>query len=85
MGKQVLRTQNGLGHRRAGRVPTLGWLVEEAIPLFVLLGAWGAASPFLVPSSDGGELLASPPAAEQPGWPMDMPEDQAGGPTAKSK
>ncbi|XP_061244997.1 protein KASH5 isoform X3 [Bos javanicus] len=48
-----------------------------------LAGAWGAASPFLVPSSDGGELLASPPAAEQPGWPMDMPEDQAGGPTAK--
>ncbi|XFF87427.1 hypothetical protein AB1E18_013646 [Capra hircus] len=48
-----------------------------------LVGAWGAASPFLVPSSDGGELLASPPAAEQPRWPMDMPEDQAGGPTAK--
>ncbi|XP_070306628.1 protein KASH5 isoform X4 [Odocoileus virginianus] len=34
-------------------------------------------------SSDGGELLASPAAAEQPGWPMDMPEGQAGGPAAK--
>ncbi|XP_036689949.1 protein KASH5-like [Balaenoptera musculus] len=48
-----------------------------------LTGSLEEAGPFSVPPSDGGELLASPAAAEQWGWPMDLPESQAGGPAAE--
>ncbi|XP_044901855.1 protein KASH5 isoform X3 [Felis catus] len=46
-------------------------------------GALGADDPLPVPPSDGGRLLVSPAAVERPGWPMDVPEGQAGGPAAK--
>ncbi|KAG8521413.1 Protein KASH5 [Galemys pyrenaicus] len=46
-------------------------------------GAAGAPGPLLVPPSDGQRLLASPAAAESPGWPMDLPDSRAGGPAAK--
>eukprot|EP00069_Balaena_mysticetus_P009783 bmy_06386T0 len=48
-----------------------------------LTGSLEEAGPFSVPPSDGGELLVSPAAAEQRGWPMDLPESQAGGPAAE--
>ncbi|XP_060145474.1 protein KASH5 isoform X1 [Globicephala melas] len=48
-----------------------------------LTGSLEEAGPFSVPPGDVGELLASPAAAEQRGWPMDLPESQAGGPAAE--
>ncbi|XP_032181815.1 protein KASH5 isoform X7 [Mustela erminea] len=49
----------------------------------VVAGALRVGEPLSAPPGDGGRLLASPAAAEQPGWPMDVPESRAGGPTAK--
>ncbi|CAD7692360.1 unnamed protein product [Nyctereutes procyonoides] len=46
-------------------------------------GALRAFEPLSAPPRDGGRLLVSPPPAEQPGRPMDVPEGQAGGPAAK--
>lgn len=68
-----------------GRSSSTGGWSEEAIPLFVLPGSLEEAGPFSVPPGDVGELLASPAAAEQRGWPMDLPESQAGGPAAEGK
>lgn len=79
VGKQVLRTQSGLGHRW-GRAAGL----RRPFP-FVLPGALRAIEPLSAPPSDGDRLLVSPAAAEQPGWPMDVPESRAGGPAAKSR
>ncbi|KAF5925938.1 hypothetical protein HPG69_000429 [Diceros bicornis minor] len=45
-------------------------------------GALGAAGALSVCPSDGGRLLASPAAAEQRQWPMDLPESRAGSPAA---
>ncbi|XP_037675190.1 protein KASH5 isoform X3 [Choloepus didactylus] len=36
-----------------------------------------------VPPGDEGRLLVSPAAAEQRGWPMELPEGQVGGPAAE--
>ncbi|XP_039100194.1 protein KASH5 isoform X2 [Hyaena hyaena] len=63
-----------------------GWV--RARPLLRMRGvrvaeALGADDPLPVCPSDGGGLLGSPEAVEQPRRPMDVPEGRVGGPTAQ--
>nr|XP_012609916.1 protein KASH5 isoform X3 [Microcebus murinus] len=48
-----------------------------------ITGALEAAGPFPVPLGERRRLVVSLAAAEHQGWPMDLPEGQAGGPAAE--
>ncbi|XP_017737695.1 PREDICTED: protein KASH5 isoform X3 [Rhinopithecus bieti] len=56
--------------------------LEHHVRFGVLRSAQGSWS-FSVPPREGGRLVALPAAAQQQGWPMDLPEGPVGGPTAE--
>nr|XP_037847844.1 protein KASH5 [Chlorocebus sabaeus] len=77
------RIQEGVPGRvlGAGVVCSSEWL-EHHVRFGVLRSVQGSWS-FSVPPCEGGRLVALPAAAQQQGWPMDLPEGSVGGPTAE--